>query len=84
MKKFRNALKVLCFAAVFTLSFLGISYSSNTEKLAGEEVTVQSLSLVSTAKADNCEAYPFPQPGLGICNYFGRCSFASGYGTCTP
>ena len=84
MKKIQKALKVLAIAAVFSLAFLGVQYSSSTEKLAGEDVTVQSLSLVSTAKADNCEASPFPQPGYGNCNYFGRCSFLDGYGTCTP
>jgi hypothetical protein len=60
-KRVRN----LAFALAFGLSYVGFTISTEAERIAGEEVTVHSLSISSEAKA--CEQGQSGW-GWGTCN----------------
>lgn len=73
-------LKAGALAAVFGMSYLGFSVSNETEFIAGEEVTVRSLTITS-AKA--CEEEQDGSIGLsGTCNFVGRCALSTDQHDC--
>lgn len=76
--KAKQLLRSTVLLAAFGMSYLGFSSSSTTEKIAGEEVTISSLSLTS-AQACNEES---TSVGLGTCNGFGRCAYSGSTGNC--
>jgi hypothetical protein len=46
----RKIFKIAVIASVFGMSYIGVSITSDAEKLAGEEVTVHSLSIGGISK----------------------------------
>lgn len=77
--KLKTLITTLVFTTVFALSYFGVSYSRSTDKIAGEEVTVSSLTISSTLAT--CETVPFRN---GLCDNYSRCVwFAEGFGDCS-
>ncbi len=62
--------KYLLFVGAFAVSFLGISITSQEEMIAGEAVTVHSLSIT---EASACGGEGLPNWAF-TCNDFGRCA----------
>ena len=80
MKKTKKIFRVLSILIAFGLSFVGFSYSNRTEKIAGVDVTVRSLSLTQAMAFSE----GINQPGWGMCNSFGRCAYFFVQGNCMP
>ena len=71
--KTKTFLKIAVVATMFSFAYLGISYSSTTTSLAGEHVTLTSISLTNQAKA--CEGDDGGVGQRGYCNVFDRCAY---------
>lgn len=67
--KLKPLITSVVFITVFTLSYFGVSYSRSTEKVAGEELTISSLT-ISSAVATCTEISSW---NGRVCDDIGRC-----------
>jgi hypothetical protein len=80
--KTKKVIRFLAFSTVFGLAYLGVTITKDTELLAGEVVTVHSLT-ITNAKAECAEETGGSTGRSGKCNSSQRCAISTDQHDCS-